>query len=132
MTARAPRILVVDDDPIFRAIVAEVLADVTSDLVEAEDGEQAVRMLRAAPADLVVTDIHMPNRDGIELIGDIRRDWPRTAIIAVSAGSSVSSPDLVLRTAKLLGAHIIEKPVTAKSLRDLVDQALGAAATKSA
>lgn len=110
MTAAHPRILVVDDDPIFRAIAIEALSAISPSLAEAEDGQLALGILSDWPADLVLTDINMPNRDGLELIGDIRSRWPQTTVIAVTAGSHAATPDLLLRTAALLGATVAQSP----------------------
>ena len=126
-TAPHPRILVVDDDPIFRAIAMEALLEITPSLADAEDGQAALRILSASPADLVLTDINMPNRDGIELIGDIRSQWPQTIIIAVTAGSHAAAPNLLLKTAALLGAIVAQKPLSGAALRVLVGNALGVA-----
>jgi CheY-like chemotaxis protein len=125
MMAAQPKILIVDDDPIFRAIAIEALSVVTPHLAEAENGEAAFRLLCAGSADLVLTDINMPKRDGLELIGDIRARWPQTAIIAVTAGSRAAAPDLLLKTAALLGAYVITKPIAAHALVELVSKALG-------
>lgn len=120
----APRILVVDDDPIFRAIVRETLAAIPCATVECEDGEAALRQLSVEPFDLVITDINMPNRDGVELIFEMRRRWPDTKLIAVSGGTQRSGPDLFLRTASLLGAATHTKPIPPKALLDLVARTL--------
>ena len=125
MISAPPRILIVDDDPIFRAIAVEALGAVSPNLVEAEDGEVAYRLLCAAPADLVLTDINMPKRDGLELIGDIRKHWPQTLVIAVTGGSRAATPDLLLKTAALMGAFVVTKPVRGPALRELVCKVLG-------
>jgi CheY-like chemotaxis protein len=101
------------------------LGDVSPNLVEAEDGEVAYRLLCAAPADLVLTDINMPKRDGLELIGDIRKRWPQTLVIAVTGGSRAATPDLLLKTAALMGAFVVTKPVRGPALRELVCKVLG-------
>ena len=113
----ADRILIVDDDPIFREIAKEALASAFADVRVAEDGEDALRQLQARAADVVLTDINMPNRDGIELIRDIRNSWPACRIIAISGGTRMAGPDLFLQLAGALGAHqVLSKPVSAVAL----------------
>ncbi len=124
-TSSSPFILIVDDDPVFRAIALEALAELTPDLAAACDGKEALEWLLANAADLVVTDINMPNRDGIELIGEIRKRWPHTVIVAVSGGSAAAGADLLLATAKLLGAYCVcHKPVSPKTLVKVAAAAL--------
>src|SRR5579872_1180670 len=126
MIGSQARILVVDDDPVFRAIAAEALSAVTPHLFEAEDGQAALRMLSEGRFDLVLTDINMPRRDGLELIGDIRRQWPDTVVIAITGGSPAAAPDLLLKTAGLMGARVLAKPVRPAALVESVRGALGA------
>jgi CheY-like chemotaxis protein len=126
MSAPSPFILIVDDDPIFRAIALEALVELTPDLAAAGDGKEALEWLSGNPVDLVITDINMPNRDGIELIGDIRNRWPDTVIVAVSGGSAAAGADLLLATARLLGAYCVcHKPVSPKTLVKVAAAALG-------
>lgn len=125
MSAASPFLLVVDDDPIFLAIALEALAVLTPHVQTAADGQQALAWLADHAAEVVVTDINMPNRDGIQLIGDIRQRWPGTAIIAVSGGGAGAGADLLLKTASLLGAYCVcHKPVSPHTLVKVVASAL--------
>lgn len=128
MSSAQPSILVVDDDPIARAIMQEVLKPLSSRIVAAADGDEALRFLDVAPVDLIITDISMPKRDGIELIAEIRQRWPQTPVLAVSGGSSSVGPDLLLKTARLLGAvAVLQKPISPKVLLAEATEALGRA-----
>jgi CheY-like chemotaxis protein len=120
----APRILVVDDDPIFCAIARETLSVIPCETTACEDGDAALALLTVQPFDLVITDINMPKRDGIELIFEMRRRWPETRLIAISGGTRAAGPDLFLRTAELLGAATMRKPIPPKALLGLVERTL--------
>lgn len=124
MNTTPPRVLVVDDDPIFRAIAQETLRSMAAEVVEAEDGQEALTLLGVQAFDLVITDINMPNRDGIELMFEMHRRWPEIKLVAISGGTQKAGPDLFLRTAGLLGAVTHSKPVPPKALLELVARAL--------
>ena len=96
-------VLVVDDDPLFREIAAEILIQDGHTVDQAENGEAARQVARRP--DLAVVDMLMPERDGIETIGDFMRRWPGVKLIAVSSGGRGLGPDLLLRTAEAMGAH---------------------------
>lgn len=96
-------IVVVDDDPTIQMIAAELLRDGNHAVVAAADGDEALRVLAAMPADLVVMDMLMPNKDGLETIIEARKLYPDLRILAISSGGRVGVGDL-LRMARLFGA----------------------------
>jgi len=120
------RVLVIDDDPLFREIAEEMLSQEGHAVTLANDGAKAA-LLAAEPApDLAVVDMLMPERDGIETIGDLQARWPQIKVIAVSAGARGLEPDLLLRAAKALGADAtLAKPVERGPFVELVRQLLG-------
>ena len=104
------RLLVVDDDESVRALVARVAKELSFDVEIATDGHLGAERLAAARFDLLVTDIHMPEKDGLELIRIARRLQPTLPIVAMSGGYSYGVS--ILRTAKLLGASVVlSKPL---------------------
>jgi CheY-like chemotaxis protein len=119
-------VLVIDDDPLFREIAQEMLVQVGHTVTLANDGDKAA-LLPATPApDLAVVDMLMPERDGIETIGDLQARWPNIKVIAVSAGARGLEPDLLLRAAKALGADAtLSKPVERAPFVALVRQLVG-------
>jgi len=124
MDSRAD-ILVVDDDPLLREIAVEILQGAGYACRTAEDGEVALRALNEAPADLVVLDVIMPNKEGIETLREIRRLWPATRVIMISAGARVMTADSLLHTAKALGAHAtVIKPIREAEFLPLVESVL--------
>lgn len=103
-------ILVVDDDAVFRSSVARLLRGAGYEAAEAADGAQAIRLLGAGGFDAVVTDIIMPNADGIELIGWLRQHHPRTCIVAVTGRVSLGALNLLEVATKLGVATALSKP----------------------
>ncbi len=79
------RILIVDDEPTLREILAAALADEGYAVQTAADGRSALDLIAAAPPDLVITDISMPRLDGWGLLTQIRQDDPTLPVILMSA-----------------------------------------------
>ena len=119
-------VLVIDDDPLFREIAQEMLTQAGHAVILADDGAKASRLpAEPAPA-LAVVDMLMPERDGIETIGDLQARWPKIKVIAVSAGARNLEPDLLLRAALALGADAtLPKPLERETFVALVAQLLG-------
>ena len=121
-----PRILVVEDDPHVLLMLRKTLEHGGYVVDGAEDGEAAVRHCREEAIDLVVTDIVMPNRDGLEAIRKLRRDFPHIPIIAISGGGDLN-PMSYLAMARQAGAdRTFFKPVPHDDLIDAVRQLLAA------
>lgn len=121
-------LLVIDDDPIQRAIVCECLSGLY-DCAEAINGEAALSQLSGAPADLVIVDMLMDRKDGIETILEIRQRWPAMRIIAISGGGHGLDSSYLLDTARALGAHAaLKKPIDRAELKELVAEMLDDAA----
>lgn len=118
------RILVIDDYDPFRAFLTDVLIDAGYEVSEARNGRDGLRLFRESPTDLVITDVLMPEKDGIEIITELRREFPTVKIIAVSGGGSYSA-DGYLQMAKLLGsARTLAKPVRSEQLLEVVHEVL--------
>ncbi len=118
------RILIIDDEELVRLALAKVLENASHEIVEQENGENALDLHKAQPFDLIITDILMPGKEGIETIMDIKKEFPVLPVIAISGGG----PDkhmTYLESAKLLGAnHVLSKPFSSKELLKCVDQCL--------
>lgn len=97
------RILIVDDEPAILAILDRMLRKLGHECLQAGNGREALRKLGESPVDLVITDLIMPDTEGIETIGVIRKRWPGTKIIAMSGGGR-QSPTPYLAVAASLGA----------------------------
>ncbi len=126
--ATGQRIMIVDDDPGIRRALHILLSRSGYHVTQARDGMEALRMWRETGGDLVITDLHMPEKDGIEMIVELLSYTPGIRIIAMSGGGQTKRLDL-LGNATLLGAvHTIEKPFTLNEMMIMVRRALGEAA----
>ena len=117
-------ILIVDDDPTVRLIASELLRGDDHAIVEAEDGDEALRIVGAMAVDLVVLDMLMPNKDGLETIVELRKRQPDIRILAISSGG-VMDRSLLLRTAMAIGAdESLQKPLRLETFADTVTRLL--------
>jgi DNA-binding response OmpR family regulator len=106
-----PKILLIDDDLVVRTAMVQFLADLGYEVVVADDGERGLRLFRSEKPDLVITDIIMPEKEGIQTIVEMRREQPSTKIIAISGGGRIGNADF-LKVARSMGANdVIAKPV---------------------
>lgn len=118
------RIMVVDDDPGIRRSLDTLLSRAGYQVVQAADGNEAVRLWRDQRVDLVITDLHMPNKDGIQTIVELLTHAPGTPIIAMSGGGQTKRLDLLGNLALLGRILTIEKPFTLGEMMQVVGQAL--------
>lgn len=119
------RVLVVDDEELIRFTLRQMLEKAGHDVVEAVNGRDALHRLEELPADLVITDIIMPEKEGLETIVELRRRRPDLKIIAISGGGRTKTSDY-LDVAERLGADsAIAKPLRHQTVMDAVNKALG-------
>jgi len=107
------RILVVDDDDAVRGVLQKTLSDAGYEVLSARDGREAMRLVATHPFDLVLTDLIMPDQEGIETIRELHRDYPSIRIVAMSGAMDA----VYLKTAELLGAGAaLRKPIDGSEL----------------
>jgi DNA-binding response OmpR family regulator len=117
-------ILVIDDEAMVRATMANMLGSAGHAVVQAENGRAGLAAASRTGFDLALVDILMPEKEGIETIMELRRDHPGVKILAMSGGGRVNSVDF-LELAKKLGADAtLKKPVPMKTLLATVAQLL--------
>ncbi len=117
-------ILLVEDDNQFRGTIRQMLERAGHEVIEAPDGKVAAKLYREKASDLIITDLLMPEKEGIELIQDLKHDFPDVKIIAISGGGRLG-PDSYLPIAKGLGAlYTFEKPFKQEDLLAAVKQIL--------
>jgi CheY-like chemotaxis protein len=120
-------ILVIDDDSSVRAVIVGALSDAGYEVMEAVDGQEGLKCYRNSPTDLVITDLIMPEKEGIETIMELRREFPQVKVIAISGGTRYGSNDN-LRMAEQLGARrTLTKPFKIPDLLAAVREVLEAA-----
>jgi len=117
------RVLVVDDDAGVREVVRSMLESAGYQVVVAENGKEAMKLLETERADLILTDLVMPEQEGIETIKTLRREYPDLKVIAMSGAFGGD----YLRIAAYLGAHAtLAKPIQMNTLLRLVEKTLSA------
>ena len=116
------KVLVVDDEAPVRKMVSSMLKNSDIDIQEASNGNEALTIINDADIDLIITDIVMPEKHGIDLIMEIKKLFPEMPVIAISGGGGVTGRFDYLEIAKVVGAeNILKKPFSADTLRNLVD-----------
>ncbi|WP_374379806.1 response regulator transcription factor [Dongia sp.] len=112
-----PRALVIDDDPLVRDLTAEILRRAGYSVYLAADGIDGMAQARALRPSLVITDIFMPQQDGIEVLRQVKREMPGTRVVALSGGSPLLPRLDILTVATKLGADaVLAKPFTPTEL----------------
>lgn len=125
------RILIVDDQDLVRRSMRLWLEQVGHDVEEAADGALGLRLLRRTLFDLIVTDIFMPNVEGLELVRHIRRQHPLMKIVVISGAAAVGGVSM-LDVARKFGAdETVPKPFTPRDLNEAVFRCLTQAAAFS-
>lgn len=104
-------ILIIDDEPQIRSMLKLMLERDGYEVAEAPDGREGIKIHRQNPADLIITDLIMPNKDGIGMIIELKKEFPDVKIIAMSGGG-LNKPEGYLKGAKKLGAACtLTKPI---------------------
>ena len=117
------RILLIEDDDELRKVIAQSLAHAGHEVVQAADGRQGIDLFHATPFDLVLTDLVMPGKEGVETIIELHREQPTLKIIAMSGGMLRSN--FYLELAGKLGAHrTLAKPFMPAELLGAIDEVL--------
>jgi DNA-binding response OmpR family regulator len=108
------KILVLDDEPSILLMIKKMLEKAGYEVIIASNGKEGMRLFDKEKPDMVITDIIMPEKEGLETIFELRRMHPDLKIIAISGGGRIS-PDGYLPGAKLLGANMVfQKPLVQK------------------
>jgi CheY-like chemotaxis protein len=119
------RILVIEDEEMVRDTFRQVLERAGYEVEVASNGKDGIARQIAQPADLVITDIIMPEKDGVETTIELKRRFPATRVIAMSGGGRIKNMDF-LKQAKAVGADaILAKPFTRSELLEVVTGVLG-------
>ena len=118
------RILIIDDDAMIRDLLVQILEREGYETVTASGGKDGIKTHRENPADLIITDLLMPEKDGLETIMELRRNSQDVKIIAMSGGGKID-PKTYLQIAKTMGAiETIAKPFHLRELLKTVQELL--------
>ena len=119
------KILVIDDDKQMRHLIRKLLIRDGHDVFTAQDGMEGFHSFHQIKPDLIITDIVMPNKNGIELIADILTSNPNQAVIAMSGGRRTFNANANLNSNELHGVKgLLRKPFLYQQLQDAVNIAL--------
>jgi len=122
------RILVIDDQPHIRTIIHELLSYDNHQIDCAENGKIGLMLIRRQNYDLVITDVIMPERDGLEVIKAIKTDFPDTRIIVMTGGATRIDAENLLGMANAMGAdRALLKPLDFMKLQAAVREVLDSA-----
>lgn len=118
------RILIIDDDEQIRELLCKIMELQGFEVMEAENGRVGMQQHRQNPADLIITDLIMPEQEGLETISTMRREYGNVKIIAISGGGQMG-PEAYLPAALELGAdRVFSKPFDLKEIVHTVKELL--------
>lgn len=118
------RIMIVEDDTAVRELLRDILERAGHEVIVAQNGKVAISLYKNSPADLIITNILMPEKEGLETIQELHREDPGVKIIAISGGGQIGPADY-LEVARRFGAmRTFSKPFDRKELLKAVDELL--------
>lgn len=119
------RILIIDDEIKITEILQKMFEKNGYEAVTASDGKEGLDLYRKAPADLVITDILMPNKEGVETIFELRRDFPDVKIIVISGGGKIKAEDCIKTVSSIPNVRrTFRKPFALQDLLKAVKEIL--------
>lgn len=114
------RILIIDDNAPTRQMLRQALERAGYEVVEAPDGRAGIRLQRTTPAEVIITDILMPEQEGLETIRELRRDFPTVKIIAISGGGQTGNFNFLTVAERLGAQRTLQKPFGLREMLDTV------------
>jgi CheY-like chemotaxis protein len=126
------RILVIDDDDLVRDTLIRILSRAGYEAIAAKDGREGVARFRESPPDLILTDVIMPDQDGIETIVELRQLAPAIPIIAISGGGRARAMQFLDAAHKLGADKVLSKPIKQADLVAAISELLTKAAERGA
>ncbi len=116
------RVLIIDDDDQIRKLISTMLEREGYEVDQLDDGMNAYKQYAAHPYDVVITDIIMPEKEGLETIMELRRGFPDCKVIAISGGGRISPTDCLAMAGHLGVAYTFSKPFERSALIAAVKQ----------
>lgn len=118
------KILLVDDDDLVAGVIHKILTRAKHQVFRARNGAEALRLYESHAVDLVLTDLIMPDMDGIEMIRTLRRTAPDLKIIAMSGGGRNNAEGYLQVALQLGAARALAKPFSGEELVAVIEAAL--------
>ena len=119
------KILVLEDDAALRGLLREALEQAGHEVANAADGDAGIRAFKKSPADLVITDIFMPEKDGLDVIRELKAGFPEVKSIAISGGGRLDKGTYLMAASGMGADHVLGKPFEIQDLVDAVREVLG-------
>jgi len=107
---KSKRILVIEDDPFMRETLQDVVEDKGYYITTVANGKRGISLHEKEHYDLIITDVLMPDIDGLEVIMKIRQNFPQTKLLAVSGGGHISSKEYLMMARELGSNGVVQKP----------------------
>ena len=121
-------ILIVEDDPAFRKFMHEALDKPKFEVLEAEDADSALKLLSGKLVDLVITDMCMPGKSGIDLLGEVKGTWPHIPVIIITGMPQIES---AVESIRIGAFDYVSKPFELDEFSKTVESALNCARTSA-
>lgn len=118
------RILVIDDEPSVLDVLRKILQFEGYEVITAANGEEGLALFRQFPCDLVITDMVMPVKDGLQTILDLRKEKPDIPVVAMSGGGTISKERYLVIAGYLDRVITISKPFSVESITEAVTKLL--------
>jgi two-component system nitrogen regulation response regulator NtrX len=115
------KILIIDDEPGIRTVLSDILEDERYGVYTAGDGFEGLAILREHSVDLVILDVWLPNMGGIDVLKEIKKDYPEIEVILISGHANI---DLAVKAVKLGAFDFLEKPLSLDKIITIVKNAL--------
>jgi DNA-binding response OmpR family regulator len=119
------KVLVIDDDEQIREMIRVILEDSGYAVYLTSDGDEVTNIYKDNPVDLIITDIIMPERDGLEIINQFRKEHPNVKIIAISGGGKIKAENYLVAAENLGAVKTLSKPFDIMELVDIVKSLIG-------
>ena len=119
------KILVVDDDPLLLSLLLDTLSAIGYEATGAHSGMRALEILKSSAFDLMVTDIRMPELDGLKLRDQVKREWPEMPVVFITG---VVYPDIIAQASP---DGLLAKPFRIAQIEELIETTLNSASLPS-
>jgi two-component system, NtrC family, nitrogen regulation response regulator NtrX len=115
------KILIIDDEPGIRTVLSDIIRDENHEVLTAGDGFEGLAILKAESVDLVILDVWLPNMGGIDVLKEIKKEYPNLEVIMISGHANI---DIAVKAVKLGAYDFLEKPLSLDKIINLIKNAL--------